>query len=584
MSVQALFDVGRSALFTAQRALNITGHNIANVNTEGYARQEAVIKTISPQYIGTGAVGRGAYVDSVRMHYNAFINAQLANERQNYGMALAMAESLGMAETVFNEVEDIGLATQLNGFFNAWTEVANAPDSEPSRVVLLQRADDLVQMARKMERGLEDVISNMNSELIDIIERVNTITANIATLNGNIKAATESANDLISEREKLVEDLGELVGLTSFESTEGVTIIIGRQNVVDGVRQVDVGSTYGAGMQLQVDVGGIDVTSMITRGKIGGLLAVRSEVSDNMLTPLRTLVAGIVDEVNTQHRLGYSLDGVTGTDFFTPASTADLTNVIKNFGVALTNPRDVAAALPDNDSTVRLGAIQSDAAETVSFTMDGVAVSFAGTGNATTDATNLYDALVALQGGGDFTGYTFSNDVADTVVMTRASSTAGIAITAWAGTDNTSDTAATLTVANGSSSTSAVLDDDAVAGGGAAVTAATITPPASAPGDNRNALLIAGLGFKQDAIGTYTFSEYYRTIVTGVGSVTKGANDSLQFEGKLLEDIQARRDSVSSVSLDEEAINLIKFQRSFEAGARIITMTDELLEIVVNMV
>jgi|Deesub1362A_J573_1020465.scaffolds.fasta_scaffold00087_103 flagellar hook-associated protein 1 FlgK len=456
MSLFGLFDIGKSAIFASQTALNVTAHNIANVNTPGFSRQEAVLSIASPVDTGRGFLGRGVTVSTIRRHYDRFLGAQLLLEKQNYGKSLALSDGFGRVEQLFNEAQGMGLSGALLDFFNAWQDVAANPEGQAQRTILLQKASDLVQTAKKIENGLENIIRETNRELEDIIERINTIASDIAALNKRIAEAggTSNANDLVDERENLLGELAELVEFNSFEKSNGaITVIVGMKNLVDGDIVTPVEGIRDAAGDVQIYMRGSNIGQYIDRGKMGGLLALRDEIKTDVLTPFRQLIASIVDEVNQLHRNGYGLDGSTGLDFFYPADTSDIDNVIKNLAVAITDVEQVAASATD---------------------------------------TGL-------------------------------------------------------------------------------------------PGDNGNALLIAEL-YNADVISNTTFEGYYSSLVASVGVKSRAASDSLRFEELLLSDIQQRRDAVSSVSLDEEAVNLIRFQRAFEAGARMITVTDELLQTVLNMV
>lgn len=464
-----IFDIGKSAIFASQNALNVAGHNIANVNTPGFSRQELILEPASATVVGGNYIGRGVTTPEVRRHYDKFIESQLLGQRQSYGRSLSLNEGLTYAEQIFNDAGDMGLSKALDDFFNAWNNVANSPDGHAERTVLLQKADTLVQRAKTMEGGLEDLLGQTDEELANGIEQVNSIAKQIADVNDKILKAeaggTMNANDLRDTREKLLGDLADLVEFNYFESPDGmVTVIVGDKNLVDKKNFTPLVGARDASGNFNISMDGVEVGQDIVKGKLGGLLATREVVRDEMLTPLRKLMASLVYAVNGQHRLGFDLNGEAGGDFFQPPVAdpdADYESVIKNLSVAVSDPRKIAAA--------------------------------------------------------------------------------------------------------------------------SAVDPATGAP---LPGNNANALAMASLAQKEvDISGTSaTFDSHYISLVSTVGSLSAAAGDSQSFDETLLSDIQFRRDSVSSVSLDEESADMIRYQRAFQAGARLVSVTDQLLQTVLEMV
>jgi flagellar hook-associated protein 1 FlgK len=468
MSLLSLFDLGKTAIYASQTALNVTAHNIANVNTPEYSRQEVILEITPPVETSEGYLGRGVTVNSIRRHYNKFLQGQLLSQRQSYGRSLALNEGLGHAEQIFNEAQGIGLSNLLNGFFNAWQDVANNPSGQAERTVLLEKADAIVQTAKRMESGLEDILSSTDEEMANIVDRVNALATEIADVNVKIleteAGGLNNANDMRDTREGLLGELGELIEFNYFEAPDGmVTVIVGNKNIVDKDTATPLEGIMDSSGDLKLYIDGADVGPSIRKGRMGGLLALKDEVRSELLTPLRKLMASVVYTVNEEHKKGFDLDGLAGTDFFGPDITDPETqyeDVIKNLYVAVSGQRQIAASL---------------------------------------------------------------------------------------GTDP--------------------------------VTGEPL------PGDNGNALKIAELAqMGVDISGvSATLGDHYKSIVTAVGSMSSAVGESMAFEETLLSDIQYRRDSVSSVSLDEEAANMIRFQRAFQAGAKMITVTDELLETVLGM-
>lgn len=594
MSLAGLFDIGKTGVYASQMALNVVAHNMSNVNTPNYTRQEVTLDTPTPSDRGAkGFFGRGVNIVGVRRNYDNFINNQLLGQTQNFGRSAALKDGLGQVEQVFNEARGAGLSIPLNDFFKAWNEVANNPEDLPQRNVLMQKASDLVSTVQKMEASLEDIVHRANLELEDVAERVNTVNANIADLNRRIKRAggITGANDLIDDRDRLLNELGELVEFTSTEDALGqVTINVGRKNLVDReiFRPIEVQTDTSLDVHYMFE--GRSFEQYIKKGRVGGLVELRDSIRSNSIQPLRDLMAKVVDTVNAQHQQGYGLDGVNGRDFFTPASS--LTNpadIIKNMGLAISSVNEIGASLPTAGISSTFGSFSTDAGETVSFTIDGIALSFAGTGNPTADATAFYNALQNEQTtNGTLAGYTFADDGAGNVTVSLANPTnapEAISITGWTGSNPLSDTSVSVTPVSGTLSTAVLLNDNST-GAGVASTALDFTLDTGIPGNNKNALAMSSLQVAAMTINgeSGTFDHHYNTIVSIAGTKSRAAIETNNFDEVLKNDLKARRDEVSSVSLDEEAVDMVRFQRSFEASARMISVADELMQTVLQMV
>ncbi len=537
MSLFGLFDIGKSAIFASRAALDVTGHNIANVNTPGFSRQEAILEIATPVAVGNGYLGRGVIVSNVKRHYDRFIQAQLLSQRQSYGRSLALSGGLGQVEQVFNEARGIGLSGPLNDYFNAWQEVANNPEGQPQRTVLLQKGNALVQIAKRMERGLEDILRRTNEEINDTIDRANSLASEIAALNGRIAQVeggdTNKANDLRDGRERLLGDLGELIEVNSFEGSNGrITVIVGQKNLVDGEKVIPLERVSDAEGNIAVYIDGVNVGQDLEKGRIAGLLALRGDIESTPLKGLRKLISSVTKEVNLLHRAGYGLDGSTGLDFFSPINIA-----YKDY-----SPQGyITSATVSNLSSLTLDEydIRFDTATTYEVynrNTGALVTSGAYTPGGNIDFDGIRVVVNGTPGAGDSFFITPLQDAIENFGVT-------------------------------------ITDIQKVA---ASATATGL------PGDNNNALQFVRLS-QNAVISNNTFANYYRSLVTSVGSMNRAATDSLTFEDRLLSDIQRRRDAVSSVSLDEEAANLIRFQRAFEAGARLIKVTDELLETLINL-
>lgn len=539
MSLFGLFDIGRSALFASQTGLSVTSNNIANVNTPGYSRQEVVLEIANPVSSGRGFIGRGVTVAGIRRNYDKFIQMQLLGQQQNRGRSYVINSALSEIEGVLNDQDGLGLSQSLQDFFNAWQEVATNPEGLPQRFSLMYKAGQLIDRAKEIEQRITSTLRNIDISIDDTVNKINELSERIAFLNERIVQIesglnSERALDLRDQRDSLLRDLSDLIDFSYWEDENGaINISTGMRNLVSGisVNRITSVATSQDGRRIILD--GIDITGRIQRGQLGGLLAVKGDIESKTLYSLRRLVASITKEVNLLHNSGYGLDGSTGNDFFTSLT---LSTTDSSPGA------DITSATISNPS---------------SLTLHEYDITF--------DSLNNYYVTDRQTGSIISTGSYVSGNLI---------SFDGIDITIT-GTINATDkfSVSPLTTAIKNLSL-AITDPEKIAA------SSSLT---GLPGDNSNALSIYNLStFAINDLGD-TFMDYYRGIVTVTGTMSRAASDSLTFDENLLSEIQSRRDSVSAVSLDEEAINLIRFQRSFEAAAKMIKVTDDLLEMVMNI-
>jgi len=541
MSILGLFNIGKSALFASQASLSVINNNIANVNTPGYARQDVVLQISNPIQGGGGhLIGAGVTTSGIRRSYDRFIEAQLTQQYQFLGRSTSLEKTLGGAEQIFNDASGAGLQKNLVEFFNAWQDVATAPEGQSQRIVLLQKAQSLVTNARRMESNLVTLLKQTNESIADMAGTVNTLATGISALNKKIVQleaglSSEQASDLRSQRDNLVNQLSELADISSFENRDGsLTVTLGMRNLVSGEKATPLVARTDTNGNTELSLDNINITALIETGQLGGLIAAREDIIDNSLVGLRKLVASLTKEINLQHQAGFGLDGSTNNNFFSPLQLATGGS---SAGASIT------AAISDMSQV----------------TLDEYDITFDATATNYTVTNRQTGSVVAF--GLYSSGSTISFEGIDVAIS-------------GAITPQDSFSVSPLTGAVGNFGVA--LSD-----------IRTIAASASAgelPGNSSNAQQVAQLADASiAALGGATFLQNYTGLVAHAGAVSAAASDSHTFDDSMLEAIRAKRESASGVSLDEEAANMIRFQRSYEAGARMIKITDELLQTILNL-
>ena len=351
MGINRLVDIGKSALFTAQQAISVAGHNIANVNTPGFSRQVVSLAENRPGNGSPGQIGTGVHAESIRRSFDSFVEGQLLASRERLGEFTASSNALARLEPLFGDANNLGIGAGLNEFFGALQDVATNPNDLSARTVFLSKATALAGRFNQSAADLTAAQEFLDRQVGQTITDVNRLTTQIADLNVKISGAESSgqqANDLRDERGVALADLGELIEISSIEDATGqLTVFAGRGHVlVDKERTyqlVGVPDLSNNGLlDVHYDAGAGPTTSLapvIQSGRLKGLLDVRDQTIPSLRASLDTLASELVAQVNQQHRLGFGLDGSTNQDFFAPTGTTAST-----IAVSLANVRQIAAS------------------------------------------------------------------------------------------------------------------------------------------------------------------------------------------------------------------------------------------------
>ncbi|WP_396276622.1 flagellar hook-associated protein FlgK [Haloimpatiens lingqiaonensis] len=213
----ATFNVAKRGLFAQQKAIDVTTHNIANANTEGYSRQRAMMETTTPfsmpsvnNAIGPGQLGTGVQISIIQRVRDEFLDYQFRNESSTMGMYEARDRFLSEIESVFNEPSDKGLSTVIGKFFDSWQELSKQAETSNARTVVAQQANALANELNHTYNQLQKIRSNTQMVIKDTVFQVNNYLDQIDSLNQqimNVKISGQEPNDLMDKRDLLVDKL-----------------------------------------------------------------------------------------------------------------------------------------------------------------------------------------------------------------------------------------------------------------------------------------------------------------------------------------------------------------------------------------
>jgi flagellar hook-associated protein 1 FlgK len=362
MSISTFFGLqtALSGILAQQRGLDVTAHNVANANTVGFSRQEARMVASPafsyPSVVNAGVpgqIGTGVDVTAYRRVRDQFVDVQLRAQSTRQGNYEAKSDGLDQVELALAEPGDTGLNSLLNKYWNAWQDVANAPENLATRQALVQAAGALTDGFRTLSSQLTTIQSQTASNVTSSLDEVNTIGRQVLDLNvqiANSTAVGDAPNDLLDQRDVLIDRLAQLGNVSTTAGTNGA---------------IDVtvaGATLVAGSTSSSTLAESDLTSL-SSGKLAGLVNLRDVLLPGYKSQLDAVASATVAKTNALHRTGYDLNGVAGSDFFASSGTTAATIAVDP-GIVASPGKIAAAKAPGEygDATVALaiGDLQGD--------------------------------------------------------------------------------------------------------------------------------------------------------------------------------------------------------------------------------
>ncbi len=654
MADSSLLSIGSSGLQAFQRSLNTIGHNIANVNTEGYSRQSVDLGTRVPQVNGYGFAGTGVQVNTINRSYDAFHETSV---RDNTAVAAEFETFHTLASQLDNILADpdAGVSASMQRYFDAMQDVADSPADTTTRQVLLNEAQHLADQFQEVASWIEGTRTQVNNDIRTSVTEINQISASIATLNQSIvveqgRSGGQPANDLLDQRDTLIRNLSELVSVTVVQQDNGsLNVMAGSGQVLVLGNSSTTLETYIVASdpsQLGVAIKGtsgslVPVSDQMSGGRLGGALSFRDRMLDPASNSLGLVAIGLSQFVNEQQSQGMDLDGSLGTDFFQSGQPQVLTvaGTAANVSVAF----DDVSQMTNHDYTMRYSSgswqlTRNDTKQVVPMTGTGTAVDpFIADGisleiGAAPVNGDAYIIRPTRNGASDMemvlannrlvaaaapvrTGASFSNTGTGEISAGSITDINNAAFQATPGQltppvmvrftaansydvyDNTNPAAPVLLEAG--------IAYNPVTGGNVFPTPGALdygysielsgAPQAGdefsteyntgGVGDNRNALLLAGLsGNKVMSNGSASINDSYISLVSDIGTGTRQAELNSLAQSRVLEQSVANRSATSGVNLDDEAANLVRYQQAYQAAAQLISVANSMFDTILNAV
>ena len=638
----SMFFTGLSGLNAAQAALVTTGHNTANVNTAGYSRQSAQIASGGGVYSpGVGFFGSGAKVTDVTRSYDQYLTSQL-NQAQSAN------QSLSTYYTQVSQIDNLlanqtaGLAPQMQQLFTHVQAVVNAPADPAARQQLISSSQALANQFRSMDQYLTGLNANVNDQVVGSVDQINTYAEQIASLNKQVAmfgnaTGGQAPNDLLDQRDQLVNDLSKLVGTKLVVQDGGqYNVFIGNgQTLVLGDKatrlaaissasdpsRTTIATVNAAGRQVQVQ------ESMIVGGSLGGLLQFRSETLTTAQNSLGRIAIALADSFNAQQKLGVDLNGAVGGDFFSnsrntgPGVSASFANsgqlTLSDYRLDVSaGPTLTVTRLSDNQVVTPVGGniydgVKLDFGAAVPTAGDSFLIQPTKTGARDLTAVLTDPAKVAAaapivtgnaasnKGSGAISAGTVSAAYLATPLSPSRSLGYSSATNQISGFPT--GVSVTVTLANGTSDPGNPYMGGAVPytpgasmsfnGITVAVSGVlsdgdyfTISKNISGVSDGRNALLMGALQNKKTiGDGTASFNDAYGQLVSTVGNKARQVQIANTAQTSLTAQIRSAQQSVSGVNQDEETANLLMFQQMYQANAKVIQTASSMFDAVLGI-
>ncbi len=569
--------VGMAANMTE---IDIISHNIANANNPEYRRQVGRLETTTPVPSAVGPRGTGVQVSRIEALYDRFLFRQISYEKANGGRWGALAEGLDQVERLFTDLDGNGLSSQMTDFWAAWEDLTNQPDGVVERSALVGKSQTLTGSINAMSNDLDFQRKVLNDYFRNGIDRINAISDSLRDLNLEILGSEiggATANDLRDKRLGLVAQLSELADVDYNEDEsgqfnvmlkDGKPLVLGSEVFHLEARADENGDyhAYFGSEELAIDD---DMGS----GKLKGWIDARRELLAAR-DDLNRLSAALIYNVNRLHFQGYDLERTSGRTFFD--HQIELREGMDNQGTASISFYNDAGnpAAPKGIAWATLAAY------------DDYEIRF--TDDYNVDGANTPDFRIINTTTGeelDSSYYKVDESAGEMIISFNESSATSpedgyrLKLDGFSGgTAPKAGDSFTLSFGNLAAKTIGLnrelenSDHIAVSDNYFEV-----------PGNNKIALQIAALQNRATVNNSHTFNEFYTTLASRTGSVVQNAKVRSNQSQLALEQLEDRQDSYSGVSIDEEMTNLIKYQQTYQATARMVTTINELMQILNDM-
>ena len=651
----SLLNVGARALLANQVALQTAGHNIANVSTAGYSRQSVVLQTVQGQFTGGGYIGKGVDVQTILRNHSELLTRQsTAAASVDAGDTVRIAR-LRQLQEVFSGGPS-GIGASINDMMNALSDVVSSPMDLTARSVALTRMDETAARMRDASQRLDEIGYTVAEQLKGSMVAVNSLARNIAAVNEQIARAKgngQPANDLLDQRDQLIRELNQHIQTSQVAADDGsVSVFVaGSQPLVLGNKaallSIEDPADFVAGSGKKVltfqqpgSATKVELNeSMLGGGQVAGLLRFQNNDLAEGRNLLGRMAIAISESMNTQNRLGLTLDGTPGENLFAPISLANAVTGSANIsgatmGLQVADPTKLQASsfeiaftgttagsvtrhsdnkvfvfanlgdlttimanngLAINDGGAPPGAFAGAAAgdRFLANPMAGAAAEFKALQYSPVDlaAANQVNAAMDAANGG--TLQLASLKATGPITQPATGSPVTIAFTAGSPATYSATVPgppiATIATGNYVSGETIAINGWEITLQGAPKSGDTVTVGNATDAqygdwykrDAGNARALMDLRDVQMFDGA-TLSDGFASAMAQVGTRTQSAQYAAELSSAIAANLERDRTAVSGVNLDEEAARLIQFQQAYQASAKMLQIAQNIFDTLIQ--
>jgi flagellar hook-associated protein 1 FlgK len=565
MSLLGALNAGKTALAVHQAAIQVTGNNISNAGNADYTRQTANTSPSKDQQLKPGVfVGTGVDLTSVKRQIDEALNGRLRGSTSDAEAADTQQQWLGRVESLFNELSDEDLSTQLSTFFNSWSNLANKPQDIGLRQVVIQNGDTVAKWFQNLRSQLGSLKSDVDDRMKALAGDADQLAQQVADLNAQITVAEGGsggqANGLRDQRDAVLKQLSELVDVKTVEDGGVINVYVGSQPIVMGATNRGIGlrtETVNGQLVSNVICKANNGTLQLTSGQLGALTTVKTQIS-GVIDKVDSLAGNLIFELNKIHASGQGLEGF---------SSVTSTNLVDDPTRALNDPKSGLDFAPSNGSFVVHVKNKTTGLTTstlVQVDLDGLNGNDTTLNSLATDLDNVAN-ISASVAGGQLKIQSDSPDVEISFSQDSSGALAALGINNFYSGSDARDIAVNANIKDRPALLAAAKNGE--------------------PADNQTARAIADLEQQSiKALDGSTLKDTYEAMVNGIATSAASAKTNADATSVVKETLETQREALSGVSLDDEAVNLMREQRAFQGAARLITAVNEMMETVLNLV
>jgi flagellar hook-associated protein 1 FlgK len=338
--------IALSALSVSQQALATTSNNVANANTAGFSRQRPVLAAGDPVVVGSLTFGTGVVLQKIESLRDPILEIQLNQETQQQSKLDTSLGQLRQIQTQFGSASS-GIGADISNFFNSLQQLAPDPSNLALRQSVLTAAGNLATDLNNTAHSLQTQRSNLDLNVVQSVSQVNTLTAQIASVDRQISRlenADQDASSLVDTQTNLIRQLSGLVDVSVIPTDQGISLALSNGiTLVSGSQSFALSAQLGSDGVQHILAGSQDITGSLKGGSLAGLIQIRDQEIPGLGSSLDQLAAGLANALNTANKTGFDLNGNAGGNLFVPPPVGGV-GAAATLSVSITDPALIAAS------------------------------------------------------------------------------------------------------------------------------------------------------------------------------------------------------------------------------------------------